>query len=151
MSSLQVRELPDNIYSCKRHSHWRRNWKAHRRDRIAPCWQKVMKLWFIKAGIMGQKIVFIRVWRSRLFLLETCCDENMCKIIYAHVWEFNIDKPKRNMGLFQKIAQSSRTYTTPSKLEKFSSLYELPKWHKIFMISNILKIRRNHAGGWKKI
>jgi|WetSurMetagenome_2_1015567.scaffolds.fasta_scaffold245466_2 peptidoglycan-N-acetylglucosamine deacetylase len=37
-------------------------------------------------------------------------------MIYCHIWEFNRDQPARRIGVLQKIAQSSLTYTTESKL-----------------------------------
>ena len=78
----------------------------------------------IKWGISGGIVLRLLPYSVYRFFLEHCCDENMCKIIYAHVWEFNTDQPERKVGLLQKIAQSSRTYTTPSKIEKFSATYE---------------------------
>ena len=76
--------------------------------------------WNISGGVV-LRLFFFPLYR---FLLENCCDENRCKIIYAHVWEFNRDQPKRKVGWLQKIGQSSHTYSTPSKIEKFSTTNE---------------------------
>ena len=85
---------------------------------IPVCNKKFMgKKWAISGGIV-LRLFFFPLYR---FLLEHCCAENRCRIIYAHVWEFNKDQPKRNVGWLQKIAQSSCTYTTESKIKKFSS------------------------------
>jgi len=45
-----------------------------------------------------------------------------CFSLLSHVWEFNKDQPKRNVGLLQSIAQSPITFTTPQKLKKLSKI-----------------------------
>jgi polysaccharide deacetylase family protein (PEP-CTERM system associated) len=76
--------------------------------------------WAISGGAV-LRLLFFPFYR---FLLENCCDENRCKIIYAHVWEFNRDQPKRKVGWLQKMGQSSFTYSTPLKIEKISATYK---------------------------
>lgn len=71
----------------------------------------------VSGGIM-LRILFFRLYKSLL----ACCSRDMnYQILYAHVWEFNKDQPKRNVNLFQKIAQSPFTYTTKSKISKLAS------------------------------
>jgi polysaccharide deacetylase family protein (PEP-CTERM system associated) len=45
-------------------------------------------------------------------------------MIYCHIWEFNRDQPARRIGVLQKIAQSSLTYTTESKLKHLAHNYK---------------------------
>lgn len=79
------------------------------------------KKWAISGGIIMRLMPF-SIYK---LLLNFCCEKNRCKIIYAHAWEFNADQPKRKVGLLQKLAQSSKTYTTPMKINKFSLNYKL--------------------------
>jgi polysaccharide deacetylase family protein (PEP-CTERM system associated) len=37
-------------------------------------------------------------------------------VIYLHAWEFNRNQPKRNVGFFQRIAQSPITFSSERKL-----------------------------------
>lgn len=42
------------------------------------------------------------------------------RMVYCHVWEFNKNQPKRNVGLLQSLAQASWTYSTERKIRKLS-------------------------------
>jgi polysaccharide deacetylase family protein (PEP-CTERM system associated) len=44
-------------------------------------------------------------------------------IFYFHVWEYNKDQPRRDVGFLQSLFQNSRTYTTPQRLLALSKHY----------------------------
>ncbi|MBF0234628.1 MAG: polysaccharide deacetylase family protein [Desulfamplus sp.] len=76
--------------------------------------------WTVSGGVLLRLLPYA-LYR---YILEAYRDEKMCKIIYAHVWEFNQDQPERNVGIMQRLAQSPKTYTTQSKIKRLSSSYE---------------------------
>ncbi|OPY70265.1 MAG: Peptidoglycan deacetylase [Syntrophorhabdaceae bacterium PtaU1.Bin034] len=55
--------------------------------------------------------------------LERSASFNRCPLIYFHAWEFNKDQPKRNVGLFQSLFQSSFTFTTPGKVRRLANYF----------------------------
>lgn len=87
---------------------------------IPVCSKKFLgRKWAVSGGIV------LRLMPYPAFrLILYACSNKHYKIIYAHVWEFNTDQPKRNVGILQKLAQSSVSYTTPAKITKLAFSYE---------------------------
>jgi polysaccharide deacetylase family protein (PEP-CTERM system associated) len=89
-----------------------------------------------KLGVSGGIVLRLTPYTAYRLFLENACGEDMCRIVYAHVWEFNKDQPARRVGLLQKISQSSLTYTTPSKIKKLSSDYEIISLRSFLQLKN---------------
>jgi polysaccharide deacetylase family protein (PEP-CTERM system associated) len=73
-------------------------------------------------------IVFRLLPNAMLRKILSAPGKGETQMMYCHVWEFNKDQPKRRIGFFQRIAQSSLAYTTESKLRY------LAKKHKFISI-----------------